>query len=172
MSSMTHRLTIMAALTVVAASPVLGMQGSDPALGVASMAPPPDRADALRAEAEALYSQPSKWRRAVRLLEQSAQLRTAADPDAYACWTYAARLRSQLGDYGGARESLERAADHALARGAVLDAAHAYIDAAHAAIRGRQFEQAKVLVGRAELLATSPQLAADEAAQITARLRV
>jgi tetratricopeptide (TPR) repeat protein len=108
----------------------------------------------------------------VRLLEQSAQLRTAADPDAYACWTYAARLRTQLGDYGGARESLERAADHALARGAVLDAAHAYIDAAHAAIRGRHFEQAKVLVGRAELLATSPQLAADEAAQITGRLRV
>jgi tetratricopeptide (TPR) repeat protein len=169
----TIRVTLTAAALVVtgtAAVPAAGMQAED---GVFALAAPPNanRAESLRAQAEALYSQPRQWRKAVRLLEQSAQLRTASDPEAYTCWLYAARLRASLHDYTGARQNLERAAAHAMARGAVIDAAHAYIDAVHVALRGGQLQQAQELAGKATLLATSPQLDPTEVAQITARLR-
>lgn len=132
--------------------------------------PPSDRAQQLRAQAEELFSQPTKWRRAARLMEQSARLRDAADPEAYTCLVFAGRIRAALHDYAGARSALEKAAEHAVARGAVLDAAHAFIDAAHIARQEKDVEGARELVERATLLATSPQLSDDEADQIHRRL--
>ena len=160
----------LAASVMAGAAQAAAMQ--ETTYGVAVSAPTvTERAQALKEEAEALYSQPKKWRQAVRLLEQSAQLRSDDDAEGFACWLYAGRLRAAMGDYSGARQSLERAAGHAMARGAVVDAAHAWIDAAHVAVKLRNVERVQEYLRRAELLASSPQLDADEASQIRARLQ-
>jgi tetratricopeptide (TPR) repeat protein len=170
---MTHRMITITMATVVAAiaasAPVMGIQhevGSTTPIS----APPADRAEALRQQAESLFSQPRQWGKAARLLEQSAQLRGASDPEAYVCLLYAGRLRAGMGDFAGASAALEKAAIHAAARGALLDAAHAWIDAAHAAIEGQDKERALALAERAQLLSGSPLLSASQVEQITRRI--
>jgi tetratricopeptide (TPR) repeat protein len=170
---MTRRLMTITMATVVAAiaasAPVMAVQnGADAAATI--HAAPADRAEALRKKAESLFSQPRQWGKAARLLEQSAQLRGASDPEAYVCLMYAGRLRAGMGDYEGARVALEKAAVHAAARGALLDAAHAWIDAAHAAIEGQDMERAAALAERAQLLSGSPLLSASQVEQITRRI--
>jgi tetratricopeptide (TPR) repeat protein len=170
---MTHRMITITMATVVAAiaasAPVMAVQIDADATATIS-APPADRAETLRQQAESLFSQPRHWGKAARLLEQSAQLRGASDPEAYVCLLHAGRLRAGMGDYEGARTTLEKAARHAAARGALLDAAHAWIDAAHAAIEGQDMARATALAERAQLLAGSPLLSASEVEQITRRI--
>lgn len=133
--------------------------------------PERERAEQLRKEAETYFSQPKQWRRAARLLERSAELRAADDADAYSNWVMAGSLRAAMGDYASAASNYQKAADQALARGAVLDAAHAMIDGAHAAAQMRDGQQAVELVERARLLASSPMLTADQAEQIIRRIQ-
>jgi hypothetical protein len=159
--------TVVAALA--ASAPVMAVQNDAGATSTMS-APPADRAEALRQKAESLFSQPRHWGRAARLLEQSAQLRSASDPDAFVCLMFAGRLRAGTGDFEGARVALEKAAVHAAARGALLDAAHAWIDAAHAAVEGQDMERAVALAERAQLLSGSPLLSASQVEQITRRI--
>lgn len=119
---------------------------------------PPVTPDELRTQAEALFSQPKQWKRAARLLEQSAHLRAADDPDGYVCLLMAGRLRHAIGDHGAARQNLEQAAEQALSRGAVVDAANALIDAAHIAVVQKDVDAAAAFVERARLLSGSPLL--------------
>jgi tetratricopeptide (TPR) repeat protein len=143
---------------------------TDTAVGATAPAQPvhtgaavdPDRADQLLARAESLFSQPRQWRRAARLLEESADLRDAADAEAYNCLLTAGRLYAGVGDARRARAVLERAAEHALARGALVDAATAYIDAAYAAADRGLTADARMLFDRAALLTTSPLLSATQ----------
>jgi hypothetical protein len=130
-----------------------------------------ERAAELQAQAEALYSQPSKWRQAVRMLEESAELRADGDPARYTSLLFAGRLRAGMGDFAHASRNLEAAASDALARGAVVEAAHAYIDAAHAAVGARRTPDARQFVDRAELLTQSPLLSEVQRAGIRHRLR-
>jgi hypothetical protein len=127
-----------------------------------------ERAKLLRARAEALFDQPSHWRKAAKLMEESAGLRAADDHEAYECLISAGRIRAWLKDPGAARRNFERAGDHALARGAVIDAAHAYVFAAHAAKAKQDISAARTLVERARLLSTSPRLTASERGQLLA----
>ena len=129
-----------------------------------------DKARELRAQAEALFSQPRQWRKAVRLLEESARLRDASDADAYMCLLYAGRIEAALGDLQGARENLEKAAAQAMARGSLVEAAHAYIDAAHVAKDAKAMDAARTLIERASLLAQSPLLTAEQKAGLNSRL--
>jgi hypothetical protein len=133
-------------------------------------APAADRATELRFEAEQMFSQRSQWHRAAQLLEQSAQLRPAGDADAYSCLVMAGRLHSAVADHRAARRSYEKAAEQALARGALVEAAHAYVDAAHAAAAARQPVAARGLLERASLLTASPLLSARQVEQISLRL--
>ncbi|HSJ25264.1 MAG TPA: hypothetical protein VK929_11370 [Longimicrobiales bacterium] len=155
---------VAAAVSMTAAAPAEAVQ-HDPNPVVVDQ----QRADELRAQAEAYFGQPQHWRRAARLLERSAALRPAEDPAGYSCLVLAASLRAATGDYAAARRLYEKAGDQAMARGAVMDAAHAYIDAAHAATQGRSVD-ALDLVERARLLASSPLLSAAQAEQITHRI--
>lgn len=160
------RMTITVALaTILSAAPVLADQS-------AAHVPDPDRAAQLHKEAEALFSQPKQWKKAVRLLEQSAELRGADDAEAYACLVYAGRIRAAIGDYGAARSNMLKAADHAMARGAVIDAANALIDAAHASVALKDASGAQDLVERAQLLTASPLLSMEQRARLKARLSV
>lgn len=156
-----------ALLAWVSAAPVLAGQGAEAAT---RSGPDPDRAEQLRDQAESLFSEPKQWKKAVRLLEQSAELRDASDPEAYDCLMYAGRIRAALGDLRGARQNLETAAAHALARGEVVDAANALIDAAHAAVGLKDAAGAQALVDRAELLTQSPLLSVEQRTLLEARL--
>src|SRR5690606_37545631 len=93
-----------AAVAVLAGvAPVAGLQGGE--MAALAMSAPPTRSDKaaqLRRDAEALFSQPKQWRKAVKLLEQSAALREATDPEAYDCLLYAGRIQAALGDMNGA----------------------------------------------------------------------
>lgn len=129
------------------------------------------RADRLQQEAEALFEKPKQWKKAQRLLQESAELRDAGDVEGYTCYMLAGRLAAALGDNAAARESLEHAGEHALARGAVMDAASAFIDAAHAAARAGDADGMKELVERASLLANSPLISPKDREAIQYRLR-
>jgi hypothetical protein len=162
--------TMAAVLAAVAASaPVSAIQDENVSTATIS-ASSTDRADALRQQAEVLVSQPRQWVKAARLFEESAELRDASDPDAYLCLIYASRLRAGRGDFAGARVALEKAASHAAARGSVMEAAHAWIDAAHAAVGANDMGSAHAMTERAQLLAGSPLLSVSQVEQITRRL--
>ncbi len=171
---MKMRTSVMAAAALVA----LQVSTAD-AMQVAYGMPAPrgpevsvERADELKARAEALYGQPKQWGKAVRLLEKSAELRAADDADAYTCYIMAGRLAAALGDNGEAEQVLRKAGEHALARGAVVDAASAFIDAAHAAARAGNPAGAQELLERARLLSGSPLLDAADRAALGYRLKV
>lgn len=162
-----------AALAVLAgAAPLAADQDSYIAMRSAAMAPPsgPEQADQLKLDAEALFSQPKEWKRAVRMLQKSAALRDADDPDGYICLLYAGRISSAVGDMEGARENLEAAAAQALARGSIVEAANAYIDAAHAAVALRDMRGAQALVDKAALLTESPLLSEAQRSVLEMRL--
>jgi Tfp pilus assembly protein PilF len=161
---MTMFMTAAAAAAAIAAAPAQAAEESS------VLGPQPDRAEQLREEAAQLYSQPRQWRRAARMLEQSAALRDASDAGAYSCLVMAGRLYAALGDNAAARQRFEDAASQALARGDVLNAAHAYVDAAHASARERQPDAAQSFMDRAALLTGSPLMTAQQVDQIARRI--
>jgi len=134
-------------------------------------AAPATRADRLKQEAESMFSTPKQWKRAQRLLIESAEMRDATDADAYTCYVMAGRLAAVLGDNASAQEALRKAAEHALARGAIIDAATAFIDAAHAAARAGDVDEVEDLMRRAELLTNSPLISEQDRSAIEFRLR-
>lgn len=170
----TYRIGLAAAAVAVlaVAAPAVADQDHDRSAAEVIATPPTkaDRAAELKREAEALFSQPQRWRKAVRLLEKSAALRDANDPEGYMCLLYAGRIRAAIGDIEGARAVLEKAAAQALARGSVVEAATAYIDAAHTAVALKDAGGARELVGKATLLAESPLLSVQDRSFIQARL--
>jgi len=130
----------------------------------------PERARQLRAQALALFDQPKEWGRAAKLLEQSAALRAADDAEAYTCLLGAGQIRAAVHDYDDAVRLLSQAGDQALARGAVLDAARAYVFAAHAAMSDKDVARAQELGAKARLLTTSPLLTDAERADVRGRI--
>ena len=117
-----------------------------------------ETADRLRQQAVALYDKPTQLRRAALLHEREAAQRNPADPQLVEALDRAARLHSYKGDHARGRELMQKAARYALERGDVTRAAHAYVDAAFIALRDRDVASSKVLVERAERLASSPLL--------------
>jgi tetratricopeptide (TPR) repeat protein len=156
--------------TVLVGAFALALAAPAAARADGSPGPDKDRARQLRAKAEALFDKPSEWRRAARLLEESAALRTADDAEAYDCLLYAGRIRASFGDYGVATRLLQRAAEHALARGVVMDAAQAYVDAAFAAKADKNIASAAELLERARLLTGSPTLSEGERVALLSRI--
>src|SRR5690606_38671742 len=124
----------------------------------------------LKNEAVSLFDQPSEWKRAARLLERSAKLWADTDEEGYECLMYAGRVWSAVGDMRSARVNFEKAAAQALARGAVIEAAHAYIDAAHVAVALKDAPGAQALMESASLLAHSPLISSADRNQLMARL--
>ncbi|MEX1184519.1 MAG: hypothetical protein WEF86_15015 [Gemmatimonadota bacterium] len=129
------------------------------------------QANALQQEAEALFDDSREWKRAARLMEQSAELRSESDPGAYEQMAYAARLRWAAGDRNGAKKAFERAGELALARGEIADGARAYIDAAFAASAVGRAPEARKLITFAEGLAQSPQLSEEQRRELIARIK-
>jgi len=163
MSKQRIRKVLLAAMALSLALPLAARADGSPG-------PDKERARLLRARAEALFDQPTEWRHAARLLEESAGLRTADDPETYDCLLYAGRIRAGIGDFDAAAGLLEHAAEHALARGAVPEAAQAYVDAAFSAKAAKHGTQAAALLEKARLLTGSPALSAQEKELLLARI--
>ena len=130
----------------------------------------PERAHQLQVQAEALFSQPARWSKAAKLLERSAALRDASDPEAYDCLASAGRIRAALHQNDAAIRLLTRAGDNALARGDVLDAAESYVMAAHVAVAAKDLALAQQLGEKVKLLSTSPLLSAEQRVAMAARI--
>ena len=131
---------------------------------------PNPAADKLQSEAEALYAVPGRLRKAANLHEQEAKARTIADVRHVEALARAAQLYFYAGDAWRSRELMEKAARTALQRGDVLRAAHAFLDAAYIAVKGRDGERALELTHQAELLSLSPLIAASDRVAIVRRI--
>jgi hypothetical protein len=127
-------------------------------------------ADRLRAQAYELFNDPSSWRRAARLLERSADLRSTGDPVRSDDYRLAGRLYAHTGALNASQRAFERAAMSAQQIGAVAQAAGAYLDAAHVAVRRGDGKAAGSLVERGNLLSLSPHLDAAERRAIQRRI--
>lgn len=153
--------------------------------GVAGAAPAPDAVIAVAApgalvaspeaqrlfqEAFTLFADRESWGKAARLFERSGELRAAEDPDRVTAYLLAARLYVHVGSLKEAQQSFATAAEAAGARGAVMEAAHAYLDGAMVAMmRGREGE-AEAMVQKGELLSHSPHLDSGEKSAIRTRI--
>jgi len=124
----------------------------------------------LETRARAMFTNPKRYAEAARLYQRAADQRAPGDRVRVEDLTMAARLTFYDGDAAKARILMERAADEALAAGDVINAAHAYVDAAFLAQDARESERVADLLGRARMLAGSPLLAQQERDSILARV--
>ena len=128
------------------------------------------QADSLHHAAVALETA-HRVRDAARLHRRSAELRAGEDPLGFRCLTEAAALAYFTSDRSRARADMAQAAGHALARGDLRAAAHAYLDAAWIAQEQKKPRQVWELGHRAEMLAEAPLLGASDRAAILQRIR-
>lgn len=131
------------------------------------------RLKAEKLDAEALSYEQNDWaqlKKAARLREAAADLRTADDPDGVVSLYWAARDRYYSSDAKGARVLMEQAGERALAMGDVLNAATAFTEAAYICADIRDGERMRTLASRAKLLANSPQLSIEQRSQLLTRL--
>jgi hypothetical protein len=164
---MSNRITLALALTVAFAAPLSAQTGRRPA---DSTAVDVERARRLEGEASALTSDLRSFGKAARLLREAASLRPLADPMAIANLARAGRLQFYRKDLRGAYASLVEGAERAFRTGDVLNAAHAYLDAAIVAIERKDGPSALRDIERARLLSYSPYLSRVEHARLAARL--
>ena len=129
------------------------------------------RADSLYSKAERMeVSSRRDFRRVAQLHEESATLRSVEDAKRAASLQIAAVHRYGGGDRRRAAADMELAAQEAAARGDVVNAANAYIDAAMIAAELRQRDRAVKLVRAAQLLTESPLLSDAQRLQLRTRL--
>jgi len=118
------------------------------------------RADSLDARAAA-YEQASsvrRWREAARLRERAAGLRAPDDPAGFTSLARAAALRHGIGQPLAAGDLMERAGDQAIARGDVVNASWAYMNAGFVAAELRDPARAREFFTKGMLLMRSPLL--------------
>jgi hypothetical protein len=127
-------------------------------------------ADALTKQAVALHGRPGEYRRAATLHMRAAHQRVPGDPKAYYDLNTAAHLYRAAGNVWRAREVMERAAEHAAARGDVVAAATSFVDAGYLAIEARNTDRVPALALKAELLAESPLISDEQRAMIMRRV--
>src|SRR5262245_65111269 len=125
----------------------------------------------LEQRAQELHPDLSRAGVAARLHRQSAQLRSANDPEAVESLALAAYLFSYAKRPLAARKTMEEAADRALAMGDVFRAARAYVEAAFFADQQQDRVETTRLGRRALLLAGSSRITEEERTSIRNRIR-
>jgi tetratricopeptide (TPR) repeat protein len=163
-----NTLVLLVALGLPASTPWQSTPALETAAAVTAEAN--ESADRLAEQAYALFGDRRSWHRAARLLERSAELRSADDPARAEAYRTAGRVYSHAGRLGPAQRAFEKAAAAAAQTGAVAKAAGSYIDAAHIAARRDDGAGARALIDRSALLATSPHLTSAERTSILRRL--
>jgi hypothetical protein len=115
-------------------------------------------------------SRPKEMKRQAAMHLRAAQLRGDEHPDNQECLHTAANLLYSSGSTRDAFEVLKRAADQALSRGDVVNAAGTYLDAGLLATQLRQPEEAWRLGHKGALLAGSPLLSTEQRDALRARI--
>ncbi len=131
---------------------------------------PLNRADVLRVEAQRLYASTDGWRQVMWLHERAAAIAPEHDLERIVDYRVAAGLAYRFGDLEKAETLLARAADVAAVVGAVRAEAGLFLDAAFVALRTGDRSGAERFLHRADLLASSPMLAAEECDCIRVRI--
>lgn len=151
------------------------LQGGSMEMGVVSPAllpsPNTEEAERLEARAEALKDRVDRRARAAQLYRQAADLRPADDPRRVTNLRHAARMNFYAGRVEAAIRDAHDASQAALRQGDLMEAAHAYLDAAWLAAGEGQVERAEGWVEEARILATSPLLAEAQQEEILSRMR-
>jgi len=165
-----HALFVAAALTSAALplSRALAQQNAPAAAGAPGSEP--DRAAALRAKAESLMADRSRYREAADLLRQASALTPVEDGTRSDDLHLAANLLFYAGAIGNAQSIMVEAAEAALARGDILVAANSLVDAGWIANQHHGAAEARVLAFRALHLAASPLLNDDQRDAIRKRV--
>jgi len=114
------------------------------------------KAEKLEQQALDLFSQPDKYCRAAKLLQQAAGEREVGDPMRVRDLHMASRLSFYGGKEVAALDLMQQSAEEALATGDVIAAANRFVDAAFLAKSAGDAEAAVKMVKRATLLAGSP----------------
>src|SRR5262245_20982683 len=167
---MQRKLAVSSAVVMVLLSDS-GLADQEMGIQVAVVAPQKNgRADRIKKEAEALYSQPSRFYRAAELHEQEAATRAVTDPLRVEALANAARLYTYSGQVEKGRTLMTKAARQALGRGDVARAAHAFIDTAFMAMREGDRQLVDELTHEAAMLALSPLLSVDDRVAIQRRI--
>src|SRR5262245_54804376 len=148
-----------------------GVAAQETGIQVAVVAPQKNgQDDRIKREAEALYSQPSRFYRAAKLHEQEAATRIVSDPLRVEALASAARLYTYSGQAQKGCTLMTKAARQALGRGDVARAAHAFIDAAFMAMREGDRQLVDDLTHEAAMLALSPLLSVADRVAIQRRI--
>lgn len=129
------------------------------------------RAERLEARADALADRMDRRAQAARLYREAAGLRPAEDPQRVANLRNAARMSFYAGQLPAAERDAHEASQAALRQGDLVEAAHAYLDAAWLAARRGQAEQAERWIEEARLLSASPLLAQAQQEAIRSRMQ-
>ncbi|HEU4565003.1 MAG TPA: hypothetical protein VFS05_10160 [Gemmatimonadaceae bacterium] len=127
------------------------------------------KATKMEQQAEALRSHPRRWYEAARLYVRAAGLRGGSDPRATKDLQQAAHLYFALNELDSASTAMRRAGDAAMARGDVVLAADAYLNAAWVAGRDGDAPAMHDFLDRARALASSPLLTSDQRRSILER---
>ena len=121
-------------------------------------------ADKLEARADG-YLESGKWRdlgKAASLREKAASMRAPEDPRGFVSLQMASLLRHAMKQRPAAVGLMQRAADQAMARGDVFNAATAYVNVAFMAVELRDGDLARRSIERGTLLMHSPLLTATQ----------
>ena len=154
-----------------AALPAAAMAQARPlTLDTVSVTAPRTRADSLDDKAIALYNSPKQWRQAAYLHQIAASLRPLGDVRGISSLTMSANLLYALRDLASARMVMEHAGDYAWQRGEFGRAAIAYVDAGYIALEMGNRGRAEQLGRKAQAIAQSPFMSADERALIKRRV--
>jgi hypothetical protein len=156
-------------LTVVTGAEVRAQQSIRAKLPSIEVVANPE-ADRLHAEAQALYEQQGKLRKAAALHVKEAAARSAADPALSDALDRAGRLYAYSGDPVRGQHLMVKAARAALGRGDVLRGAHRLLDAAFIALQAKDSESALSLTAEAQLLSLSPLIASGDRVAILKRI--
>ena len=127
-------------------------------------------ADSLHRAALGLADYPRRYEKAARMHLRSASMRGPTDAQAVECLEMAGLLFYFTGDLEDSQQALTAEGDRALARGDVVSAAKAFVDAGLVARERLRPDDVTTLGERAEVLASSPLLTAEQRRAITSRI--
>jgi hypothetical protein len=151
-------------VTLVMAAPIVAQDSE-------TDSPRDARANALQDSAAALHDQPIRYSDAARMYRESAALRSWSDARAVEALASAAHLYNYANRLSDARRMMEQAGQRALARGDVVRASQANLDAAFFALKQGKSVEVDRLGLAAIRLADSPLITAEQRELILKRVK-
>jgi hypothetical protein len=159
---------ILRTLFILAALIAANFMGAAMARAAAETVGTDSRADRLEQQAVQIQNQDhaAAWKQAAKLYIESAKARPAGDPRAVRALVRAANLQYYVNKPADAMRTMQKAGDRALKDGNIFAAAEAYARVAWIAEKTGRTSTAQKFAKKAEQLASSPELGAEERAAL------